>query len=48
MAGIDWSKLVSGLSGEFGNGVELALTAVVATILAAYLVFRAIRKYLRG
>jgi hypothetical protein len=44
---IDWTKLTTGLVATFEDGVELALP-VAGTIIAAFVVFKAIRRFVKA
>jgi len=47
LAAIDWTKLTSGLGGAFEDGVETALP-IAGIILAAFIVFKAIRRFTKA
>lgn len=45
-AAIDWTKLTDGLKTAFEGGVEQALP-IAAVIMAAFIVFKAIRRFVK-
>lgn len=47
LAAIEWTALTSGLTTAFEDGVEQALP-VAAVILAAFVVFKAIRRFVKA
>jgi hypothetical protein len=44
---IDWTKLTEGLKTAFEGGVETALP-IAAVIIAAFVVFKAIRRFVKA
>ena len=46
-AAIDWTTLTTGLTAAFEDGVEAALP-IAAVILAAFVVFKAIRRFVKA
>jgi hypothetical protein len=46
-AAIDWTKLTEGLKTSFESGVETALP-IAAVIIAAFVVFKAIRRFVKA
>lgn len=44
---IDWTKLTEGLKTSFEGGVETALP-IAAVIIAAFVVFKAIRRFVKA
>ena len=44
---VDWSTLTTGLTAAFEDGVEAALP-VAGAILAAFVVFKAIRRFVKA
>ncbi len=46
LATIDWTVLTNGLKSSFEDGVEQALP-IAAVILAAFIVFKAIRRFVK-